>query len=118
MIAADRGGQNCDRARQQVRGAGEHFIDYAVEAAAGVTYGFYGRLAAGASLKSLSHPAADGGGDPTPPDSALLQIERIVLATLDRDPHQIAAPSAEPLWSGGFGRSMGAAELALTPPAE
>src|SRR5262245_11354117 len=56
------------------------FIHYAVEASAGISYGFYGRLAAGASLASLSHPAADGGGHPAPPDTELLQIEGIVGA--------------------------------------
>src|SRR5262245_45175240 len=55
-------------------------IHYAVEAAAGVSYGFYGRLAAGASLASLSHPAADSGGQPVPPDTQLLQIEGVVGA--------------------------------------
>src|SRR5262245_22404560 len=56
------------------------FIHYAVEASAGVSYGFYGRLAAGASLASLSHPAADSGGAPAPPDAELLQIEGVVGA--------------------------------------
>lgn len=56
------------------------FIHYAVEVAAGVSHGFYGRLAAGASLEALSHPAADSCGRPAPADPALLQIEGVVGA--------------------------------------
>jgi hypothetical protein len=58
------------------------FIHYAVEASAGIQDGFYGRLASGDTLASLTHPmsdAADGGRPASQhPDTPLSRLEPVV----------------------------------------
>ena len=61
------------------------FLHYAAEEAAGLQHGFYGRLAAGDSLASLSHPESGPMADAPPPredarQPSLATIEPVVGA--------------------------------------